>query len=121
MVGRLTDVATLIGGIYDAAFEPALWSDTLIRITDAIGGAQVMMGIHDFATRSIRVIGPRMDPDHMRSYVDHWGSADILWQRTNRVPVGTVLLAERYMERSELMRTEFYNEWQRPMRLGAAA
>ena len=120
MLGDLQDVSALIGEIYDAAFEPTLWPGTLTRITDAVGGAQVMMGIHDFSTRSVRVIAPRMDPDHMRSYREHWGRGDLLWQRTNRAAVGEVLLAERYVSRAELMRSEFYNDWYRRLELSAA-
>jgi DNA-binding CsgD family transcriptional regulator len=120
VLGDTDGVAALIGEIYDAAFEPALWTGTLTRITDAVGGAQVMMGIHDFSTRSVRVIAPRMDPEHMRSYREHWGRGDLLWQRTNRAAVGEVLLAERYVPRAELIRSEFYNDWYRRLGLSAA-
>ena len=83
------DVLDLVSSIYDAAFDSDLWSATLLRITDLIGGAQVMMGVHDFERKSLRVVAPRMCPEHMKSYVEQWGASDILWQRTNSVPVGT--------------------------------
>jgi len=120
VLGDAENLSTLIGEIYDAAMEPALWPATLTRITDAVGGAQVMMGIHDFSTRSVRVIAPRMDPDHMRSYREHWGKSDLLWQRTNGAAVGEVLLAERYVPRAELLRSEFYADWYRRLGLSAA-
>jgi len=114
------DLLELVSSIYDAAFDPALWSATLVKITDAIGGAQAMMGVHDFKTRSLTAIAPRMDPGHMKSYAEHWGASDILWQRTNSAPVGSILLAEQFVTRDELKRTGIYNEWYRPMRLGAS-
>lgn len=121
MNGNMNDkFISLVSDIYDAAFEPSLWSDVLVRLTDAVGGTQVMMGIHDFSPRSIRVIAPRMDPGHMRSYVNHWGAFDLLWQRTNREPVGKLLIAECFLPRDELLDTDFYHEWHQAMGLGAS-
>lgn len=110
----------LIGEIYDAAFTPALWGRTLEHLADAVGGAQVMMGIHDFANGSIQVIAPRMDPAHVESYRSHWWTGDRLWQRTNAAPIGEVLHAERFVPRAELEGSEFYSEWYRRLQLGAA-
>lgn len=114
------DLLDLVSGIYDAAFDADVWSVTLLRIADAIGGAQVMMGVHDFKTRSLNAIAPRMDPEHMQSYALQWGASDILWQRTNQVPVGVIVQAEDFVTRDELKHTEIYNEWYRPMCLGPA-
>ncbi len=110
----------LVGEIYDAAFDPSLWPTTLEHVADAVGGAQVMMGIHDFANGALQVIAPRMDPEHFASYRDHWWTGDQLWQRTNAAPVNHVLHAERFVSRWELERSAFYSEWYRRLHLGAA-
>jgi DNA-binding CsgD family transcriptional regulator len=110
----------LIGRIYDAALDADAWEDVLVELTDAVGGAQVMMGLHDVEAGMSRVIAPRMDPEDLRSYRDHWGTGDILWRRTNRAPVGEILHAERFVPRNEFVRTAIFNEWHRPQRLGAA-
>jgi DNA-binding CsgD family transcriptional regulator len=110
----------LVGDIYDAALEPGLWPGTLERVADAVGGAQVMMGIHDFANGALQVLAPRMDPEHFASYRDHWWTGDQLWQRTNAAPVGQVLHAERFVPRNELERSAFYSEWYRRLQLGVA-
>ncbi|MEX0759732.1 MAG: helix-turn-helix transcriptional regulator [Tistlia sp.] len=114
------EVPSLVHRIYDAAVDPALWPDALVALTDAVGGSQVMMGIHDVSQGSAVVVAPRMDPAHLASYREHWGRGDILWQRTNRAPIGCVLHAERFAPREELVRTPFYNEWYRPLGLGTA-
>jgi hypothetical protein len=36
---NMTDALELIGQIYDAAFDPALWPDVLVHLADAVGGA----------------------------------------------------------------------------------
>lgn len=120
MPAHLDPLHRLIGEIYDAAFTPALWGDTLEHLADAIGGAQVMMGIHDFANGAVQVVAPRMDPALVDSYRNHWWTGDRLWQRTNAAPVGEVLHAERFVPRAELEHSEFYSEWYRRLDLDAA-
>ncbi|MFP3921115.1 MAG: helix-turn-helix transcriptional regulator [Dichotomicrobium sp.] len=114
------DVSGLIGRIYDATLDDALWPEVLTELCDAVGGAQVMMGVHDVPRRATAVIAPRMSSEDLASYRDHWSWGDILWQRTNRAPVGQVLVAERYVSREELMRTPLYNDWHRRLGIGAA-
>lgn len=120
MPANLDTLNGLIGEIYDAAFTPALWGPTLEHLADAVGGAQVMMGVHDFANGAIQVIAPRMDAALVDSYRDHWWTGDRLWQRTNAAPLGEVLHAERFVPRAELEGTEFYSEWYRRLQLDAA-
>jgi hypothetical protein len=45
-------VLDLVGSIYDAALDARLWSDTLNRIGDAVGGPQVVFGISTRQTGS---------------------------------------------------------------------
>jgi len=110
----------LINRIYDAALDSALWPSVLLELTDAVGGSQAMMGIHDVPNRSITVMAPRMNPEDLANYRDHWAPRDILWQRTNRAPVGQLLEAERFVTRDEFVRTPIYNEWHRPLGIGVA-
>lgn len=119
MTGSSDDALDVIDRIYEAAIDDELWPDALVALTEAIGGAQVMMGVNDPAGERT-VIAPRMDPEAVASYRDHWGRHDMLWRRTNRAPVGEILHAEDYAPRQELERTEFYNEWHRPLGIGAA-
>jgi DNA-binding CsgD family transcriptional regulator len=115
------DVLTLIAHIYDAAFEPQLWPQVVSELTDAVGGAQAVLGIHGFSPHSVRMIAPRLDPAFLRSYCDHWGESDIQWQHMNRMPVGRVTLLTPFVASVEVIRTDFYNEWCRPLGLGATA
>jgi len=114
------DLLALIGRIYDAAVDPALWPDTLGALCDAVGGAQVVMGVHDVPRRALSGLAPRMDPEHLRSYVEHWGQHDILWERTNREPVGRLLHAEHFVTREEFQRSAMYHDWHRTLGIGAA-
>lgn len=114
------DVSGLIARIYDAALDSAKWPEVLIELTDAVGGAQVVMGIHDVPHGSAAVIAPRMSPEDLACYRDYWGRGDILWRRTNRAPVGQILEAECFVPRDEFMRTPLYHEWHRLLGIGAA-
>ncbi len=114
------DVLRLISRIYEAALDSALWPRVLVELTDAVGGSQAMMGIHDVANRSTAVIAPGMSAEDLASYRDHWARDDILWHRTNSAPVGRILEAERFAPREEFVRTPIYNEWHRPLGIGVA-
>ena len=49
----------LVGRIYDSAFQPALWADTLVRLTDALGGAWMPIWSPDGA----RLVTPVRDSE----------------------------------------------------------
>lgn len=114
------DVLRLISRVYEAALDSALWPRVLVELTDAVGGSQAMMGIHDVSNRSTAVIAPRMSAEDLASYRDHWARDDILWHRTNSARVGRILEAERFAPREEFVRTPIYNEWHRPLGIGVA-
>lgn len=112
--------AGLVSRIYDAVFMPELWSDLAADVTDAVGGAQVMLGVQDFQAGHLRVVAPRMDPSDLDTYQVHWGASDLLWQRTNGAQIGLILHAEAFVPKDEMIRTGIYNDWHRPMGLGVA-
>ncbi|MPZ58986.1 MAG: hypothetical protein GEU91_21365 [Rhizobiales bacterium] len=118
----MTDALELIGHIYDAAFDAALWPEVLIRLTDAVGGAEVCMFDSDPRTHSAALIAPRHDPDYVRSMRDEWlrrefeASSSTFGQRLLGAPAGQVLDAHQLVP-DEFFRTDFYNEWWRPQGL----
>jgi hypothetical protein len=65
-MGRRDDVLTLVGRIYDAAFEPELWPQLVAELRDAVGGAQAVLGIHGFMPHSVRLMAPRLDLAFLR-------------------------------------------------------
>jgi DNA-binding CsgD family transcriptional regulator/PAS domain-containing protein len=111
----------LIGSIYDAALDEALWPATLNRLADALGAPFANMAIYDPATRLASAVAPRTDPDYVRSYCAHWGSRNVLWHRAATRSAGTAFSSYDFASREEFTRTDIYNEWWSPQGLGMAA
>jgi DNA-binding NarL/FixJ family response regulator len=106
----------LVARIYDAALNPAAWPAFLDDLATVIGGHAVCLGYVDSATPALSISSSiRWDPAAMRdmSYfrtVDPW---TIAGTRKGRYRPGVVGLGEEIVSRSELLRTEFHNDFGR--------
>ena len=41
-------LSQVVGDIYDAAIDPSLWSDVIVKIVDLVGGQAGSLAIKDF-------------------------------------------------------------------------
>jgi DNA-binding CsgD family transcriptional regulator len=118
----MTDALELIGQIYDAAFDPALWPDVLVHLADAVGGAEVCM--FDYAPRAhcATLVAPRHDPGYVQVMRNEWmprefaARSNTFGRRLVRAPAGRVLDAHELVP-DGFYGTDFYNEWWRPQGL----
>ncbi|MBX3501549.1 MAG: helix-turn-helix transcriptional regulator [Alphaproteobacteria bacterium] len=117
MAVAIEEASALIGHIYDAAFDAALWPDVLIRLTDAMGGADATIAVDDRASGIVTMIAPRTDPASLRSYRAYWVDQNVVWQRRRRLPVGRVVTI-RDLAPADFTRSPFHNEWWRPQGFG---
>ena len=107
-------VEALIGGIYDAAADPDLWSDALARIVEATGCRTGVFYEHDIATHQSRPLGfHRFDTEFMQDYVAHYGALDPWNSRVMHWPVGIAAPTYVLMPEDEFRRTEFYQDYLR--------
>ena len=82
-------VEDLIGGIYDAAADPELWSDAIARIVEATGCRTGVFYEHDLATHQSQPLGfHRFNTEFMQEYVAHYGALDPWNSRVMNWPVG---------------------------------
>jgi DNA-binding CsgD family transcriptional regulator len=117
MAVGIEQASALIGNIYDAAFDVTLWPDVLIRLTDAMGGADATIGMTDRRNGITTMIAPRIGPDSLRSYCGYWVSQNPVWQRRRQMAVGRVV-AIRSLAPDDFTRLPFYNEWWRQQGFG---
>jgi DNA-binding CsgD family transcriptional regulator/PAS domain-containing protein len=108
------ELASLLGAIYDGALDWQAWPTALTRLADVTGGWVVTLGIYDERTQAFAGVAPRIGPDYMKSYAEHWASRNTLWQRAMREPVGSIMFGYDQITRDELVGTEFYNDWCQP-------
>lgn len=109
--------AEFIDRIYEAAIEPALWQPLLIRFSDMLSGADANILFQDQTTGEGTALRGRGDPAALALYFDHFGSRNPLLEITDR-PLGLrVLTDENKIEKRNLIRTEYYNDFMRRFEL----
>ena len=106
----------LVGAFYDAALDPALWHDALVRASDAmsaIGAMYISLDVQR-RLRSQLVLG-RIDPDSVLPYLK---LQDDEWHRATRlVRPGMAFATDSFVSASTLIRTQFYADVLRPQRI----
>jgi DNA-binding CsgD family transcriptional regulator/PAS domain-containing protein len=107
-------VLDLVGSIYDAALDAALWPDVLNRIGDAVDRPLPIFGIFDPAIGLSNVLAPRIDPEIVRIGIEDWAPHNLFLLRSANEPPGKVFTSADFMTLDEFTSTALYNEWWRP-------
>jgi len=122
MDDKLSD---LIGLIYEAALDGALWPNVLAGLADTAGAHIPMMGTYDLATHQASALAPRMDPAQL-CLLEHWGREPAFRALGARIigralsQPGEVFDLRSVVPADEYVRTDFYNEWWRVQGMGSA-
>ncbi len=106
-------LSLLIGQVYDAAVDPALWPSVLLQ-TCMFAGAERAILIHEDALEPrdsmFYISGP--DPEWYQLYLDTYMMINPARLATgSRVQPGDVVLTSDYMSRREYSRTRFSREF----------
>jgi DNA-binding CsgD family transcriptional regulator/PAS domain-containing protein len=108
------EVEDLIGGIYDAAADPDLWSNAIARIVEVTGCQTGVFYEHDVTTHQSQPLGfHRFNTEFMQDYIAHYGALDPWNSRVMQWPVGVAAPTYMLMPEDEFRRTEFYQDYLR--------
>jgi len=107
------EIVDLVGAIYDAALDAALWPDVLNRIGDAVGGPEILFGVYDPATGLSNMLSPRIDPARIGSLMDWAPRNPLLPLGVGQAP-GKVFTVGDFITSDQFTGTDFYNEWWHP-------
>jgi DNA-binding CsgD family transcriptional regulator len=108
----------LVGSIYDAAADPALWNDVVARLVRETGARSGIFYDHHSPTKRSRILGgDGFDPYYLESYERYYGALDPWHKSGLSWPVGTVSQTAAMIPDRELKRTEFYQDHLRPQKL----
>ena len=113
-----THLSALIGSIYDAVLEPALWTGVVERAGKFVGG----VGASIFRQDSVRKTGNSyyhsgIDPRFERLYFEKYIKFDPLSAAYLTLKVGDVSSSSIIIPPAEFFETRFYREWARPQGL----
>jgi DNA-binding CsgD family transcriptional regulator/PAS domain-containing protein len=119
-MGSNVDPEGLVDLIYETAVEPELWPTVLERLADLVGGdGAILMWQHQLTGDGVGVAA-RVDPDAPRAFFEHFAArnplrpaAEVIRRDLTRF-FPRIILDEDRLPKSELMRTEFYNDFMRP-------
>jgi len=106
-------VSQLIGKVYDAALDAALWPDVLREVFSFVGagaGGWLMIGSHGERLASMCV---NFDTGESHKYNSYYGSLDPVAPLLEKSPVGHVVVCRNSLSERHT-KGEFYHDWARP-------
>jgi hypothetical protein len=112
----------IVEGIYDAATDPSLWAGALEKLAAASGGKAFLTMRHlAMPSENWPTIYAGMEPDWVSAYHGHY-SRRVPWIKSPvpSRPIGKATPSESVISRSNLLKTEWYNDFMRPQRLISA-
>ena len=109
-------LATLIGDIYDAALDTALWGAALGKTREFVGGMAAAVYCKDAVTKSGQIFyhDGGIGPDFTQLYFDKYVKFDPTTTAQIFADVGQTVATEDIMPYGEFVETRFYKEWVQP-------
>ena len=106
--------ADVIGGIYEAALEPARWPEALGRMAahaEAESAAAIVVDLSAAAVGFMAVAGA--DPRALDDYAAHYARLDPWSAFLGGRPAGRAIVSQTVMDDAAFERTEFYSDFLR--------
>jgi DNA-binding CsgD family transcriptional regulator/PAS domain-containing protein len=104
----------LIGEIYDAALDPALWKPVLGAIAAFVGGQSAALGYIDETNRKVCDVHTfGCDPHYLQLYLNCYGRYDPS-MAMGLLPAGRVTSTTDIVPYEQFVEGRFYREWARP-------
>jgi len=108
-------LSELIGDIYDAALDPALWTRALDRACSFVGGSSAILHWRDVARESSAALHLfNNDPHYTRLYFEKYWSMNPVFPAATFVESGIIYTPSEMVPQAELVETRFYREWMKP-------
>jgi DNA-binding CsgD family transcriptional regulator/PAS domain-containing protein len=112
-------LSSLIGDIYDAALEPALWSAVLGKTRGFVGGSAAALYFKDAIRKSgkLHYEDGGLDRHYLQLYMKKYAKLDPFTTGHFFAEIGQPTATTDLMPYDEFLATRFYREWVRPQRL----
>lgn len=106
----------LLNEIYDAALDPALWSQTLHRIKVELDASLVALHSYNLATgEGFSPYSDGLDSAALAPFVEYYQFINTFREPAEKMlTVGESASDRDVVPREDLLRTEFYNDWMKP-------
>lgn len=116
-------LSALIGDIYDAALDPALWGNALAKTRRFVGGHAASLAWKDAVAKrgDTYYEDSEIDPRYRELYFDKYIKLDPCTTGQFFAEVGETVCTTDVIPYEEFKQTRFYREWVRPQHLADAA
>jgi DNA-binding CsgD family transcriptional regulator len=118
-VDEAARLSAVIGNLYDAALDPALWSVVLAEARDFVGGSAAAIFAKDAAATTLTVFhhDGRVDPHYQQLYYERYMALDPSNTAHFFATVESPISTADYIDYGEFRQTRFYREWAEPQGL----
>jgi len=112
-------LATLIGDIYDAALDTALWCSALGKTREFVGGYAAALYAKNTLSKTCDVAyeDGRIGPYYTRLYLEKYARLDPSTTGQFLAEIGELINTENLIAYDEFLETRFYKEWMQPQGL----
>jgi len=111
-------LSTLIGDIYDAALDPARWTDVLSKTARFVGGPAASLYSKDATSKTGSVTyGYGIAPRYQQLYFDKYVKLDPTTTGHFFAEIEELVAVADLIPYNEFIETRFYREWARPQGL----
>jgi DNA-binding CsgD family transcriptional regulator len=111
-VNEAEEISRLIGDIYDASLDPALWPLAFEKASRYIGSSAVSLTSRDLVGKKSNLhFSSGHDPDFLRRYLDQYGRINPLFPTAYFFDIEKTLAIPDCLPLAEFCRTRFAVEW----------
>jgi DNA-binding CsgD family transcriptional regulator len=115
---EVENLTCLIGGVYDAALDPRLWSDVLAKTAEFVGGSSAALFSKDATANSGNVYyDAGIDPHFRQLYFDKYVKLDPATTGHFFSEVEQPIATADLIPYDQFLETRFYQEWVKPQGL----
>lgn len=112
----------LIHTIYRSGLNPHGWTNFVDDLADLLGGTNICLQAHDVVgSASLGFLTSDIDESFQAAYDQYFASRNVWLPRLASMQLGRTFHSEEFYDRSELLQTEFYNDFLRTQELVAAS
>jgi DNA-binding CsgD family transcriptional regulator len=115
IVNDAEEVSSLIGDIYDASLDPALWPVAFEKASRYIGGSAASLTSQDLVGKNSSLyFSAGHDPEFLQRYVEQYGKINPLFPTAYFFDIEKALAVPDCLPMAEFCRTRFAIEWVLP-------
>jgi DNA-binding CsgD family transcriptional regulator len=112
---QMERLSALVGHVYDAALNPALWIDVLSQAATFVGGPAASLYSRNATSKeAFTAYQVGLDPEYVRLYLEKYARVDPTLPGYFFSEIGQPVHVADVLPYQEFLQTRFYREWARP-------